>query len=89
MNTYATTGICYWPTQGETARGRFWYTPFNKEAFPNLNDEPDCSSDDFGITKFFNNKKVQSQLHVDTTITWATCKGIDYHKGLTTIPLFE
>ncbi len=56
-----------------------------------VEDEPGCSSDDSGITKYFNKKEVQAQLHVKNT-TWSSCSdfiGENYHKNHTTVPLFE
>lgn len=92
VNPYASIGICYLHTSANKPRSRFWYTAFDEEMYAIKTAEAGCSSDDLGITKFFNNKKVQEQLHVDTSITWESCSdkiGETFKKDNTTLHLFE
>lgn len=56
-----------------------------------MEDEAGCSSDENGISAYFNDKEVQEQLHVPN-MEWASCSdkiGSTYKKELSTIELFE
>lgn len=58
----------------------------------NREDEPGCSSDDSGMTKYLNQDDVQAQLHIVKPTKWTSCSdyvGEHYRKELSTIDLFE
>jgi hypothetical protein len=68
VNPYTSIGICYAHKSIDgKPRSRFWYTPFDEEMYRKTDEEPGCSSDDYGITLYFNDPTVQSQLHVTPT----------------------
>jgi hypothetical protein len=92
VNPYSSIGICYaQKTTNGKPRSRFWYTPFDEEMYRLKDDEPGCSSDEYGISLYFNDKLVQQQLHVEN-MQWESCNdkiGDTYSKDLTTLHLFE
>jgi len=56
-----------------------------------LDDEPGCSSDESGLSVYFNDLEVQQQLNVGP-MQWFSCSdmvGSTYKKDVTTISLFE
>ena len=102
INPYNSIGICY-VTRSGGFRNKFWYTPFDEKMYQqfgklpekylmtdgddDIEEDPPCSSDDTGIVLFLNDPDVQKQLHVPT-MKWEPCRTMNFHKDVTTIPLF-
>lgn len=93
INPYNSIGICYAASNNANGkpRRRYWYSAYDEEMYNIIEDEPGCSSDENGISMYFNDKDVQQQLHVPNML-WESCSdkiGSTFKKEASTLGLFE
>lgn len=74
INPYNSIGICYEAKADQNGKKqkKFWYSAFDEENYNSKENELGCSSDHNGMHIYFNDKTVQNQLHVDSTV-WEPC----------------